>query len=147
MLAPVAVEIDRNLQRLRDGSPRDVMAELELELDRPAMFLDRDARTELVLRQALRHVDLHGWTAAITDDATRLRLGGGSVSIDLGLSAAIIDLHPGRGAHAGRARRDGCMTHILSCSSHEIPDATGDGHRRTASIGHPDQRDPRPVAG
>ncbi len=89
MLAPVAAEIDRNLQRLRDGSARDVMAELELELDRPAMYLDRDARTELVLRQALRNVDLHGWTAVITDDATRLRLGGGSVSIDLGLSAAI----------------------------------------------------------
>jgi hypothetical protein len=89
MLAPVAAEIDRNLQRLRDGSPQDVMAELELELDRPAMYLDRDARAELVLRQAVRHVDLHGWTAAITDDAARLRLGGGSVSINLGLSAAI----------------------------------------------------------
>ncbi|MGN6868268.1 MAG: hypothetical protein ACTHMY_07685 [Solirubrobacteraceae bacterium] len=89
MLAPVAAEIDRNLQRLRDGSPRDVMAELELELDRPAMYLGRDERVELVLRQALRHVDLHGWTAAITDDAARLHLVGGSVSIDLGLSAAI----------------------------------------------------------
>lgn len=89
MLAPVAAEIDLNLQRLRDGSPQDVMAELELELDRPAMYLDRDERAELVLRQALRNVDLHGWTAAITDDASRLRLNGGSVSIDLGLSAAI----------------------------------------------------------
>jgi hypothetical protein len=89
MLAPVAAEIDRNLQRLRDGSTRDVMAELELELDRPAMYLDRDSRADLVLRQALRHVDLHGWTAVITNDAARLRLGGGSVSIDLGLSAAI----------------------------------------------------------
>jgi len=89
MLAPVAAEIDRNLQRLRDGSVRDVMAELELELDRPAMYLDRDARAELVLRQSLRHVELHGWTATITDDAARLRLNGGSVSIDLGLSAAI----------------------------------------------------------
>ncbi len=89
MLAPVAAEIDRNLQRLRGGSPRDVMAELELELDRPAMYLDRDARAELVLRQAVRHVDLHGWNAAITDDAARLCLGGGSVSIDLGLSPAI----------------------------------------------------------
>jgi hypothetical protein len=89
MLAPVAAEIDRNLQRLRDGSPRDVMAELELELDRPAMYLDRDARAGLVLRQALRHVEMHGWTAAITDDAARLSLAGGSVSIDLGLSAAI----------------------------------------------------------
>jgi hypothetical protein len=89
MLAPVAADIDRNLQGLRDGSPQDVMAELELELDRPAMYLDHDARRELVLRQALRHVDTHGWRAAITDDATRLHLDGGSVSIDLGLSAAI----------------------------------------------------------
>ena len=89
MLAPVAAEIDRNLQRLRDGSPRDVMAELELELDRPAMYLDRDTRAELVLRQALRFVEMRGWTATITDDAARLHLGGGSVSIDLGLSAAI----------------------------------------------------------
>lgn len=89
MLASVAAEIDRNLQRLRDGSPRDVMAELELELDRPAMYLDRDGRAELVRRQALRHVEMHGWRAVITDDAARVRLGGGSVSIDLGLSAAI----------------------------------------------------------
>lgn len=89
MLAPVAAEIDRNLRRLRDGSPQDVMAELELELDRPAMYLDRDARAELVLRQALRYVEMHGWTAVITDDANRLHLSGGSVSIDLGLSGAI----------------------------------------------------------
>jgi hypothetical protein len=90
MLAPVAAGIDRNLQRLRAGSPRDVVAALELELDRPALCLDRDARAQLVLRQALRHVDLHGWTAAISDDGARLSLGGGSVSIDLGLSAAIM---------------------------------------------------------
>ena len=89
MLAPVAAEIDLNLQRLRDGSPEDVGAELELELDKPAMHVDRDQRTELVLRQALRGVDMHGWTAAISDDATRIHLEGGSVSLDLGLSAAI----------------------------------------------------------
>jgi hypothetical protein len=89
LLAPVAVEIDLNLQRMRDGSPRDVLAELELELDRPAMRSERDDRAELVLRQALRHVDLHGWKAAITDDGTRVHLHGGSVSLDLGLSAAI----------------------------------------------------------
>lgn len=89
MLAPVAVEIDRNLQRLRVASPYDVLAELELELDRPAMCSERSERAELVLRQALRHVDMHGWTAAITDDGTRVHLGGGSVSLDLGLSAGI----------------------------------------------------------
>jgi hypothetical protein len=90
MLAPVAAEIDLNLQRLRDGSPRDVERELELELDRPAMSTDRDERAELVLRQALRNIDMRGWTGAITADGCRLHLDGGSVSLDLGLSAGII---------------------------------------------------------
>ena len=89
MLAPVAVEIDRNLQRLRGASPYEVLAELELELDRPAMCAEPSERAELVLRQALRDVDLHGWTATLTDDASRVHLDGGSVSIDLGLSPAI----------------------------------------------------------
>jgi len=89
MLAPVAVEIDRNLQRLRVDTPYDVLAELELELDRPAMCDERAERAELVLRQALRDVDLHGWIATLSDDASRVHLNGGSVSIDLGLSPAI----------------------------------------------------------
>ena len=89
MLAPVAVEIDRNLERMRDCTPRDVEAELELELDRPAMCAGRDERAELVLRQALRNVDLHGWSAVITADGARLHLEGGSVSLDLGLSLGI----------------------------------------------------------
>ncbi len=89
MLAPVAVEIDRNLQRLRVASPYDVLAELELELDRPAMCAEPRERAELVLRQALRDVDLHGWTATLSDDSSRVHIEGGSVSIDLGLSPAI----------------------------------------------------------
>jgi hypothetical protein len=89
MLAPVAAEIDANLQRMRDRSPREVEAELELELDRPAMSADRSERAELVLRQALRNLDLHGWAASITDDGHRLHLAGGSVTLDLGLSPGI----------------------------------------------------------
>ena len=89
MLAPVAVEIDRNLQRLRVDSPYEVLAELELELDRPAMCAETDERAELVLRQALRDVDLQGWAATLSHDASRIHLDGGSVSIDLGLSPAI----------------------------------------------------------
>jgi len=34
-------------------------------------------------------VDMHGWTAAITDDCSSVHLAGGSVSLDLGLSASI----------------------------------------------------------
>jgi hypothetical protein len=89
LLAPVAAEIDINLQRLRDKSLRGVEAQLELELDKPAMSAQRDERAELVLRQALRNVDTHGWIATITDDGCRVHLDGGSVSIDLGLSANI----------------------------------------------------------
>jgi hypothetical protein len=89
LLAPVAAEIDINLQRLRDKSIPEVQAQLGLELNTVATNPDRDERAELVLRQALRDVDMHGWTAAITDDGCRVHLEGGSVSIDLGLSANV----------------------------------------------------------
>jgi hypothetical protein len=89
LLAPVAAEIDRNLQRLRVDSPDDVLAELELELDRPAMYASPDERAELVMRQALRDVDLHGWAATLSDDGSRIHLEGGSVSLDVGLSPVI----------------------------------------------------------
>ncbi len=89
MLAPVAVQIDTNLQRLRDRTPVQVEAQLELELDRPSNPPDRDERASLILRQALRDVELHGWRAAITDDGARVHLEGGSVPLDLGLSIGI----------------------------------------------------------
>jgi len=89
MLAPVAAEIDLNLQRMRDVSPRDVLQQLELELDRPAARTDCGERAGLVLEQALRNIDTHGWSASITDDGCRLHLSGGSVSLDLGLSEGI----------------------------------------------------------
>jgi hypothetical protein len=88
-LAPVVVQIDLNLQRMRDKSAADVEAELELEFDQPANSADRAERVELVLRQALRDVDLHGWRASISDDGSRVQLEGGSVTLDLGLSVGI----------------------------------------------------------
>ena len=38
---------------------------------------------------ALRSVDLHGWSTDISEDHSRLRMTGGSVSLELGLSAAV----------------------------------------------------------
>lgn len=106
MLAPVAAEIDLNLQRMRDRSAVDVEAQLELELDTPAMPVDRDERAKLVLEQALRNVDLHGWNATITYDGWRLRLDGGSVSLDLGLSAGITAyIQEGVGGRTGNESR------------------------------------------
>lgn len=91
MLAPVAAEIDLNLQRLRDRAPSEVEIQLEFELDRPAMSDSRDERAALVLRHALRNVDTHGWTAQISPDSWRVHLDGGSVSLDLGLSPGITE--------------------------------------------------------
>ena len=90
VLAPVAVAIDLNLQRLRDRSPEEIDYELTLELNQPADGNEAEERAARVLAVALREVDLHHWTATITDDRARLRLSGGSVSIDLGLSASLL---------------------------------------------------------
>ena len=90
MLAPVAAEIDVNLQRLRDKAGRDLDVEIALELNRESPPATREARATEVLRVGLRDVNLHGWSAEISDDASRLHLSGGSVSLDLGLSAEIL---------------------------------------------------------
>jgi hypothetical protein len=89
-LAPVAVALDMNLRPLRDASAAEIAFHLELELDRPEHSHTVEERAARVLAVAVRNTELHGWTAAITDDHCRLRLTGGSVSLDLGLSASIM---------------------------------------------------------
>jgi len=90
-LAPVAVAIDGNLQRLRDLDSAAIAAVLDLELDRPeSASAGRDERRARILQAALRNVKLHDWSAEITDDDARLHLSGGSVSLDLGLSAGLM---------------------------------------------------------
>ena len=89
-LAPVAAQLDMNLARLRDCSPTEIDFQLALELDRPAHLGTVEERADRVLAVAVRNVELHGWVPSITDDRCRLRLSGGSVSLDLGLSAEIM---------------------------------------------------------
>jgi hypothetical protein len=89
-LAPVAAEIDLNLQGLRDKGLTELNTELQLELNGPPMPNTRAERAAHVLRAAFRDVDLHGWQGSITEDACRLHLTGGSVTIDLGLGASIM---------------------------------------------------------
>ena len=89
-LAPVAAEIDQNLQPLRDADPQDVAAAITLTVNEN-VGETRDQRVKQVFLTAIRDVDLHGWTAAISDDATRIQLRGGSVGLDVGLSATLRD--------------------------------------------------------
>ena len=89
-LAPVAAGIDINLQRLRARLTQDdIEFELSLELDRPPTAETRDERALRVLALAIRNLDLHGWSAEITDDGAAVRLSGGSVSLDISLGAAV----------------------------------------------------------
>jgi hypothetical protein len=90
LLAPVAAEIDLNLQELRDQSTGEIADALALVLNTDRAGTGRDQRARRVLDFATRLVDLHDWQTEITDDAARLRLSGGSVTIDLGLSASIL---------------------------------------------------------
>lgn len=89
-LAPVAVAIDLNLLHLRDKSPAEIEFALALALNRTTTDGNRVDREAWVLDEAVRGVDLHTWQTEITADAARLRLSGGSVSIDLGLSANLM---------------------------------------------------------
>jgi hypothetical protein len=88
-LAPVAVQIDHNLQRIRDESVSAIERALQLELDR-ADHNTPEKRTASVHDLALRGVETHEWQAEITEDACRLRLSGGSVTLELGLGEAVM---------------------------------------------------------
>jgi hypothetical protein len=89
--------IDRNLQPFRELTPHDILAYLELMLDRPERSGTRDERAERVLEVAFRNVDCHGWKGEMTADCSRVRLTGGSVTLDLGLSATILRFIDGEG--------------------------------------------------
>jgi hypothetical protein len=90
LLAPAAVHLDSNLARLREMSPAEIDFQIALELDRPERTGTAEERAERLLAVVVRNAELHGWTPTITDDHCRLHLSGGSVSIDLGLSAQIM---------------------------------------------------------
>jgi hypothetical protein len=88
-LAPVAAEIDLNLQPLRDKPPVELLSRIGLALNLDGPGATREERAEEVLEYAVRNVDLHGWEASVSDDATRLHLEGGSVTLEVGLSSTI----------------------------------------------------------
>jgi hypothetical protein len=89
-LAPVAAAIDLNLVHLRDKSPAEIEFALALTLNRTTSDGNRADRAAWVLDEAVRGVEMHAWHTEITADSARLRLSGGSVMIDLGLSASIL---------------------------------------------------------
>ena len=65
-------------------SRREANIDADLALGHGAQRADR------VLAVAVRNVELHGWEPSVTEDHCRLRLSGGSVSLDVGRSAELL---------------------------------------------------------
>jgi hypothetical protein len=91
VLAPVAAEIDQNLGHLREKTPTEIDFELALSFNVDTAGADAAQRRGWILAEAIRDVEMHDWQAEITADATSVHLSGGSVTLDVGLSATIID--------------------------------------------------------
>ena len=84
-LAPVLINIERNLARLRETG--DLEYELALELnDDSGWYSDPAGRARRVREAAIRDVDVHGWTIEPTADHQGLAVqhGGYQVSVMLG---------------------------------------------------------------
>jgi hypothetical protein len=91
LLAPVAAEVDHNLAHLRGKTPSEIDFDLALSFNIDTTGADATQRRGWILAEAVRDVDMHDWQAEITADATSVHLSGGSVTLDVGLSATIID--------------------------------------------------------
>lgn len=88
-LAPVLINIERNLAPLRDC--QDLEFSLALDLNDDASWYSSPAeRAGRILQSAVRQVDLHGWTVSPTADLHGLAVSHGeyTVSIMLGKQLA-----------------------------------------------------------
>ncbi|HVW18775.1 MAG TPA: hypothetical protein VHB30_11055 [Solirubrobacteraceae bacterium] len=103
LLAPVAAEIDANLDYLRDTPTEQLEYAFQLRLNDPLHGNTREDREQRVLQIALDGVDMHGWTASITEDGSSVRVTGGSVSVDIGLGRVVGRYILGLGDDGGSA--------------------------------------------
>jgi hypothetical protein len=81
-LAPVLINIERNLASLRDN--RDLEFSLALDLnDDASWYSTPEERAGRVLKYATRQVDLHGWTVSPTPDLYGLAVSHGEYTVSL----------------------------------------------------------------
>jgi hypothetical protein len=91
-LSPVAAQIDRNLGKLRNLTSDEIAFDVALQLDYRPRNDDARERAECIRKLAVKCIRrLWGWKVELNPDYTHLRLSGGSVPIELGLSDSIHD--------------------------------------------------------
>lgn len=87
-LAPVLIQLERNLERLR-AAP-SIPFELALELnDLESTFETPQSRAERVVRAASRNLNLHGLAVAPTTDLDGLSVSHGEYRVSLMLGARL----------------------------------------------------------
>jgi hypothetical protein len=89
VLAPVLINIERNLAQLRDSNDLELSLALDLN-DDGRRYTTAGERAGRVQAYATREVDLHGWTVTPTPDLQGLAVSHGdyTVSIMLGKQVA-----------------------------------------------------------
>jgi hypothetical protein len=89
-LAPVLINIERNLARLRDGADLDFTLALALN-DDSSCYNTAAERAHRVQQAVTRYVDLHGWEASPTSDGYGLKVSHGPYEVTLMLGKRLTD--------------------------------------------------------
>lgn len=89
-LAPVLINIERNLAQLRDSDDLEYMLALELN-DDTSWYRTADERAHRIAEAALRGVDLHGWTVSPTSDLQGLAVVHGDYVVSVMLGKRLAD--------------------------------------------------------
>jgi hypothetical protein len=89
-LAPVLIGIERNLCRLREGADLEFALALALN-DDGSWYPSPSERAQRVLQDALRDVELHGWTVTPTPDWHGLAVSHGAYSVPIMLGQRLTD--------------------------------------------------------
>ena len=89
-LAPVLIELERNLARLRAGD--DLELQLELDLNDQELFYHGPAERAGRLQDfATREVDLHGWSVTPTPDLYGLAVTHGEYTVSLMFGQRLVE--------------------------------------------------------
>jgi len=89
-MAPVLINIERNLAQLRSSADLEFALVLDLN-DDDSQYSSAEERAQRVLKSATRNVDLHGWTVTPTPDGNGLAVSHGGYTVSLMLGAQIAD--------------------------------------------------------
>jgi hypothetical protein len=119
-LAPVLINIERNLARLRASA--DLQFALALDLnDDDSWYSSAKERAQRVLRSATRDVDLHGWMVTPTPDRSGLAVSRGQYTVSMMLGAKLADYveHGRRHLRAANGRGQARTPEMADAASRE----------------------------